>query len=287
MCLLGFFEVGRLEEAATSYEVALHINPQLAEANSNLGLTLRDLGRLEEARDSYLKALAIDPNLAETRHNLGMLQLSVGDMQQGWENYEWRWKKWRRNAHPCVSNKSLWRGDVLKGRTIYIYPEQGLGDSICFVRYLPLLKQLGCQVIFEAPRSLASLFRHSRIADHLIETGETPPHFDYHASLLDLPQHLNTTVETIPNSTPYLSTPEKLSQEWKIRFGEAKAFRLGIAWKGNSNLRQDQFRSAPIELFLPLTEVPNTTLYSLQVGAIDDTKTLLDNKIIDSINKCE
>ena len=274
-------ELGRLAEAVNSYEAALDINPKLVEANTNLGLTLRDLGRVEDARDHYLKALAIDPNLGEARYSLGMLQLSVGEMEQGWKNYEWRWKKWSRNANDCASNKPIWRGDALKDRTIYIYPEQGLGDSICFVRYLPLLRQLGCQIIFEAPSSLASLFRHSRIADYLIETGETPPHFDCHASLLDLPQHLNTRLETIPTITPYLRVPEKLNQEWKARFGEAKTFRVGIAWAGNSNLRQDQFRSATVELFLPLAKLPHVTLYSLQVGAKAGAKTLLNEKIID------
>ena len=274
-------KLGRLKKSIDSYDAALHINPLLPDANTNLGLVLRDLGKLGEAQNRYYKALEINPNLAEARHNLGMLQLSIGDMQQGWKNYEWRWKIWPRNAHPSVSNKPLWEGDDLKGRTIYIYPEQGLGDSICFVRYLPLLKQFGCRVIFETPTSLASLFHHSQIADHLIKPGETPPDFDCHASLLDLPQHLKTTVETIPDVTPYLRVPEKLKQKWKLRFGAAKTFRLGIAWAGNSNLRQDHFRSATVEMFLPLAEILNIALYSLQVGPKVDATELLRNKITD------
>ena len=255
----------QLQDAVKSYKDAIAIRPNLAEAHANLGLTYRDLAMFKEARTHYQNALKINPNLAETHYNLGMLQLSLGNFHDGWQHYQWRWHSKPRNCHPHAMKKPMWDGNKYSGKVIYIYAEQGLGDTIQFVRYLPLLKSMGYKTLLQIPQPLMKLFQNCGIADDFILPGEVPPHFDYHASLLDIPSILDTTLGTIPDQTPYLHCDSRLNSEWAERISSNHTLKVGIAWAGNPKQTNDRYRSVEPKLFQRITEIPEVSAYSLQL----------------------
>ena len=258
-------ELEKLDEAVASYRKALAIKPDLADAHYNLGNTLIELGRLDEAVASLDRALALKPDLADAHANIGMLQLLMGDFQNGWEHFTWRWRT-KDFLRPRDYREPFWDGGKLAGKTIFVYPEQGVGDVIQFSRYLPLLAAGGGRVLFEVPKALFRLYAGGGLAENLVKAGESPPPFDCHAPLLDLPRHLKTTAETIPGCSSYLEAAGELKEEWANRLGPLTEFRVGIAWAGNPIHKNDHNRSIEASLFRPLTEIPGISIYSLQVG---------------------
>ena len=161
-------DLGKLDEAVASYHQALAIKPDFADAHGNLGNALKELGELDEAVANYHKALAIKPDSSLAHSNLGILQLLMGDFQDGWENYAWRWRVKDFRLRPRDYKEPFWDGSALEGKTIFIYPEQGYGDTIQFARYLPLVAVLGARVVFEVPETLYRLFKGSKFAGNLV-----------------------------------------------------------------------------------------------------------------------
>ena len=223
-------DLGKLDEAVASYHQALAIKPDFAEAHNNLGNALKELGELDEAVANYHKALAIKPDSSLAHSNLGIPQLLMGDFQDGWENYAWRWRVKDFRLRPRDYKEPFWDGSALEGKTIFIYPEQGYGDTIQFARYLPLVAVLGARVVFEVPETLYRLFKGSKFAGNLVGTKETPPPFDCHIPLLDVPRLLNTTLETIPSCDSFLKALPELQKEWADRICPSENIRLGIVW---------------------------------------------------------
>ena len=274
-------ESGMPDEAAASYDKALALNSEHVDAHNNLGLALQDLGKLDEAAAGFHKALAINPDDADARFNLGILQLLMGDFQNGWQNYDSRWRRKDSSFRPRDYLEPLWDGHALDGKTIFIYWEQGLGDAIQFARTMPLLAARGGRVVFQVQEALLRLFQGSGLAENLIGPDESPPPFDCHASLLDLPRLLNTSLETIPGGPPYLKAPPQHEEEWAERLRPDKRLRLGIAWAGSLGHKNDRNRSVEASLFQPLTEIPGVSVYSLQVGGGDEAEQVFGNTVTD------
>lgn len=277
---LALHTLGKLDEAVASYHKALAIKPDFVEAQNNLGLALQDLGKLDEAVASYHKTLAIKPDFAEAHVNLGQLLLLTGDFD-GWESYSWRWRWKGSGLRPRDYKEPLWDGSALEGKTIFIYPEQGVGDTIQFARYLPLVEELGARVIFEVPETLYRLFKGSKVTEHLVGTRETLPPFDCHTPLLDVPRLMNTTLETIPSCDSFLRTSPELQEAWAERICPSKNIRLGVVWAGSPKHKNDHNRSIEGALFRPLTEVPGVSVYSLQVGRDGESALLFGDKATD------
>ena len=256
-------DLGRLDEAVASYHKTIAIRSDFAEAHSNLGNVLMDLGKLDVAAVSYQKALAINPSYAEVRSNLGILQLLKGDLQDGWENFAWRRHVNDSGLHPRDYKEPFWDGSALEGKTIFIYPDQGLGDTIMFARYLPLVAACGGRVIFEVPKPLFRLFQGMEHGADLLKPGEPTLPFDCHAPLFDLPRFLNTTLETIPANIPYLSAESDRVEQWNKRIGD-EGLRVGIAWQGNPEYKLDNRRSFPLTAFSKFPAVEGLRIISLQ-----------------------
>jgi hypothetical protein len=181
---------------------------------------------------------------------------------------------WRRDfAQP------LWRGEEsLEGKTILLHAEQGFGDAIQFVRYVPFLAAKGAQVVLEAPPPLTALFSRIAGAAQVLARGEALPAFDWHCPLMSLPLALKTRLETIPAAVPYLSASEERVASWKQRLPEAGARRIGVAWAGNRNFKGDQTRSIGLARFSPLLSVNGIEFLSLQKDLRDgDREILRDN----------
>jgi tetratricopeptide (TPR) repeat protein len=257
---------GRLEEAVRSYERALEIRPDYPEAHSNLGLTLAALGRIEAAISSFDRAIALRPDLAEAQWNKGITLLLKGDYAAGWPLYEWRQKAIaKRGALLHDFRESPWLGDTLiGGRTILLHHEQGLGDTLLALRYVPLLARQGARVVLQMPAVLAPVAAAVPGVSEVVVEGEPLPAFDFHCPMMSLPLAFRTRLETIPADVPYLFAPPAAATTWRQRLGPSARRRIGIAWSGSVSQMNDQ-RPVPLAQLLPVFG-PDVELHSLQIA---------------------
>lgn len=257
---------GKHDEAITCYQQALRLKPELVEAHTNLGHILRDKGKLDEALASYRQALVLKPDFIEAHHSLAMLLLLRGEFPQGWQEYEWRWRVPGVRT-PRAVTRPLWTGEPLAGRTILLHAEQGLGDTLQFVRFARQVKACGAgRLLLECARTCARLMKQCDGIDGLCVRDEPLPHFDVHLPLLSLPRVLQMTLETIPQNVPYLHVDPELIQHWRDRLAGISGLRVGIVWQGNAQHVSDRWRSVALERFSELAEVPGISLISLQKG---------------------
>ena len=259
-------ELGRLDEAVAAYNTAIRLQPDFAEARSNLGNTLKTLGRLDEAIAAFNAAIACKPDYGNAHFNLGIGLLLSGDLSNGWIEYDWRWREGVKERKLQDLSKPQWRGEDLRGRTILLHAEQGLGDTIQFCRYAPLVAARGGRVVMEAPRALLRLLSGLAGVDRLIGTGEPLPAFDFHCPLMSLPTVFGTTLATIPATIPYLPVEEARRRHWQQRLSASAGRRVGIVWAGNREHKNDRNRSLPFAALAPLWNIPGIRWYSLQVG---------------------
>jgi Flp pilus assembly protein TadD len=256
---------GRLDEAVACYRRALELKPDYAEAHNNLGALLNDKGKLDEAVACFRRALELKPDFAEARGSQSLMSLLTGDFERGWADYEWRWKT--KQCPRRDFSQALWDGQPLEGRTILLHAEQGLGDCIQFVRYVPLVKQRGGAVIVECPKPLLSLLTSCAGIDRLVGRGDELPAFDVQAPLLSLPGIFQTALRDIPATIPYLFADPSLVERWRQELGGIAGSKIGMAWRGSPEHRNDRARSIPLSCFEPLAGVPGIHLVSLQKGA--------------------
>jgi tetratricopeptide (TPR) repeat protein len=257
-------EQGDLEGAVACYRKAVRLAPDFAEGHNNLGLALADLGHVEGALACYARALELRPDYPEARRNRALVWLLLGDYEHGWPEYEWRWGCPELPARTI--NRPEWDGGPLNGRTILLHAEQGLGDTIHFVRYVPLVKARGGKVVLVSQPPLLRLLARCAGVDQLAAQGDPLPPFDVHAPLLSVPRLVGTAAHSIPAEVPYLRADPGLVDRWRQRLASLPGFKVGIAWQGNPKFRQDHCRSVPLEQFAPLARVPGVSLVSLQKG---------------------
>ncbi|MGD9825578.1 tetratricopeptide repeat protein [Desulfobacter sp.] len=264
-----FHSLGLIEKGFADFNQAIGLEPDNVSALSNRGLSHRFFGRFEEAEKDFDQALSIEPDHSSTLLNRAFLYLLTGDFEKGWAEYEWRWNKSSRRK---FLNGKVWDGEPLSGKTIFIYGEQGLGDFIQFVRYLPLLRNMGALVILESKPALARLMVNFEGYDRLqIQMDDNDPpvtdRFDYHLPIMSLPRLFKSTLETIPSKVPYLTADKELSRVWQGRIKKGKALRVGVAWAGNPSHKGDRRRSVSLSRFSSLKEIKGVDLYSLQKEA--------------------
>jgi tetratricopeptide (TPR) repeat protein len=253
------------DEAASCYREAIRHKPRYAEAHYNLGTVHQMTGHLDEALTCYEQALRSDSEFAMAHFNRALVWLLQGDWVKGWEEYEWRWAPHRSAKRHF--EQPPWDGAELDGRTILLYAEQGLGDTIQFMRYVPMVRERGGRVIVECQPALSRFLGGCDGFDQLLVQGSKLPHFDVQAPLLSLPRMFGTTLASIPASVPYCHADAQLVEHWrKILLDIGKAFKVGIAWQGTPSYRHDRLRSIPLAHFEPLARLPGVTLISLQKG---------------------
>jgi tetratricopeptide (TPR) repeat protein len=253
---------GRLDEAIASFRRALDLEPDYAGAHNNLGVAFQAQGKLDEATACYRRAIELEPDFADAHLNRSLVLLLTSDFEHGWAEYEWRWRVRQRPRRDI--SQAVWDGQPLEGRTILLHAEQGRGDAIQFVRYLPLVKRRGGTVILECPRPLLSLLTSCAGIDQLVGQGDQLPAYDVQAPLLSLPGIFRTSLRDIPATIPYLSAAEGLVEHWRQELGGVAGFKIGIAWQGNPTYPSDRDRSIPAGCFEPLAGCPGVRLLSLQ-----------------------
>jgi tetratricopeptide (TPR) repeat protein len=262
---LALAEQGELEQGIASYREALRLRPEYVEAVDNLGNALLAQGKTDEAMGHYDEILRRRPDSPEAHMSRALALLLRGDYAEGWQEYEWRWRCKEFGGPPYP--KPRWDGSSLAGRTILLHCEQGLGDTLQFVRYAPLVKQRGGTAILACPKVLTRLLATCPGIDRIVpQGGGDPPDFDCYAPLLSLPGILGTTRDNIPANVPYLSADPALVQHWRRELAPVRGFKIGIAWQGNPKYKADRLRSVPLVQFEPLARVPGVQLISLQKG---------------------
>jgi tetratricopeptide (TPR) repeat protein len=256
----------RYEEALECFDEAFAVAGGDADALDDRGNVLAALQRHGEALASYDQALAIAPDSAKAHWNRALTLLRIGSFEQGWKEYEWRWQvnaSWVR-PHDFPQHL-LWLGEgSIEGKTIVLHAEQGFGDTIQFVRYVPRLAALGAKVILEVQPALKTLLSSVKGADKVIGKGEELPRFDYHCPILSLPLAFNTRLETIPAATPYLFAPEERLAFWTSQLPKSDMPRIGVAWGGNPEFIDDKSRSIGLAPLMPLLSTPGFQFVSIQ-----------------------
>jgi len=265
----------RFDEALSRYERALLIQPDHAEALYNRGNVLHDLTRYSDAIDSYNRALAIKPDDAGAHWNASFCYLILGDFANGWKNYEWRWQTddFKKTARHFTAPQ--WSGnEALQGKTILLYGEQGLGDTLHFCRYAKQVAALGGRVILQVPNVLLPLLAQLEGVEQLLAQGDPLPAVDFHSPLLSLPLAFNTRLDSIPADIPYLFSQADKVQHWQAVLGAKTLPRVGVVWSGNAAQKDDYKRSLALHDLLPLL-TPQCQFISLQKEVRDTDKALL------------
>jgi tetratricopeptide (TPR) repeat protein len=266
-CNLGapYNRVGRLADAEQAIRTALRLNPKLVEAYLNLANVLAAMNRLDEALGVADAGIVLAPGDADLHIVRGHILLKAGKLADGFAESEWRLRS-RRGLERDLP-QPLWAGEPIEGKTILLYSEQGHGDAIQFVRYVPLVAGRGARVILEAAAPLRDLFTGVRGVDQLITAGDAIPPCDLRCSLLSLPHLFHTQLTSIPTRVPYLHADEarigRFADKLRPRGGSR---RIGIAWAGNPDHERDRVRSAPLSALAPLAQVADAAFYSLQTG---------------------
>ncbi len=273
---------GKSEEAILKFEEAIALDPEYAFAHNNMGNALKDTGNYEKAEASFLKAIELSPDFAEPRANLGYVYLMRGRFREGWEGYAWRGKVRGEALARRTYPQPAWDGGDVTGQTVFVYPEQGLGDIVQFSRYTALLKARGARVVMEVPNQLHELLKTLPDVDQFSLQNTPPPEFDFHVSIMDLPQLFETTLETIPDMQGYVKADELRIDAWKDRLGPKSGnLRVGLVWSGNPKHTNDHNRSLPLEYVRPFVEMEGVAVYSLQVGKNGEAQALFGGAITD------
>jgi tetratricopeptide (TPR) repeat protein len=264
-CGEAYRRSGNLDLAFRHLQRALELNSKSAEAWCNYGNVCREIGRIDEAIAAYRKAIALDERYANAHYNLGLALLVNGNFIEGWREYEYRWK-----AVPHLQRREYgqpqWKGQSLVQRTLFVYHEQGLGDTLQFVRYLPLMARQGARIILECPSVLHALLQ-CLDGIQCILPSDPPPAFDYHIPLLSVANVLGANEDTVPREIPYLRAPSETSRTWRERLSQhAAARRIGICWAGNPHHINDRNRSCRLSAMASLRHIEGAIFYSLQKG---------------------
>jgi len=265
---VAHLNLGNLDQALGAVDTALDLDPEYTDAHSNRGEILRAMGNNDEALAATEKAISLSPDLVGAHWNRALIWLSKGNFEDGWPAYEWRWRR------PATRNRAFahgtaWQGQEIKGKVLFVYEEQGLGDTLQFIRYLPLLRDLGARVVFETGPALVRLVAANRLYDRLLvglSKMDTRPvdRFDFHVPLLSLPRILKTRLETIPDEIPYLTADPALCRIWKNRISGDDSFNVGLVWSGSPKHENDNNRSIHLRMFKALARVKGVCFYSLQ-----------------------
>jgi tetratricopeptide (TPR) repeat protein len=253
--------------AITDYDQALKLKPNYSEVYNYKGMALEYLNNFVDAEKCYDSSIKYNPLNYDPYFNKGILNLRLKDFVNGWNGYEFRKKLTDR----YFGQEEIMKYDSCKlpilndlnNKKIFIYCEQGLGDSIQFSRYIKLLSDLGAIVTFKVKKNLIRLF--TSFSDYCDLTSEEKDisKFDYVCSLLSLPLVFNTTDKNIPNAIPYFKVDQQKNLFWKKELKKDN-FKIGIHWRGNLKNKKVIDRSFNLELFSDISKIKNITLINLQ-----------------------
>lgn len=257
----ALLDLQREEEAFQSFQRALRVRPDYVEALVNIGTRLQVRARHAEAVTLHRRALQIDPGCAEAHWNLAVCLLLQAQWEEGWREAEWRWQALGRV--PPLKDR-LWTGEQdLHGKTLLVYSEQGLGDTIQFSRYLPLVAARAGRVLFSMQKPLRGLLAGPGAPFTCVDELPPPESYDYQVPLLSLPLALGTTPDTVPPPSALAGRDPARRERWRERLAPDGRLLVGVVWSGNPSHTDDRKRSLPFEALAPLA-IEGVRLVSLQ-----------------------
>ena len=274
---LALHRLDRANLARQFLEKALSLDPDNPYALNNLGIMLREQGEIDKSSACFRQLIAADPEDADAHWNLALTLLLNDEYGEGWDEYEWRFRK----SNP-VELRSVdvprWQGEDLTGKTILVCAEQAYGDTFQFARFASLVAGQGAQVVFECQRdALRGIIATLPGITRVLVRGEPLPPIDLWSPLLSLPRFFCPSFEVVPAGVPYFFAEESKTGYWQKLVQATNGLRIGLAWEGRR--RPDPRRSCPADELLELGSVPDATYYSLQVEAAPGTVTFLREKI--------
>ncbi len=273
-------DLGHFEEALEHLREAVRVEPDSPDTVQNLGMTLGRMGRWKEAIAYYDRAIEVRPDYAEVHRNRGYGWLYIGDFERGWREHEWRLKCRRHSGFQI--DRPRWQGEELAGRPILLHSEQGLGDTLQFIRYASLVKQRGGVVFVMAHTPLLRIVARCAGVDMAFDGSSVMPNCAVHAPLMSLPAILGTTLTNVPARVPYLLTEAVVVDRWRRALAAelaarnpeasgplaghgARPFLVGVAWQGSPSNPMDHWRSYPLAKLAPVADVPGVQFVRLQV----------------------
>jgi len=296
--LLGVIasEQGPSDESVEHFREAARIRPSFAEAHNALGIQYRLQRRIGDALSCFDRALAARPDFSEAQCEKGRALLLLGDYDRGLPLLERRFdaaseeqvRGWLETlaARP---EKARWNGEDLRGKTLLLWMEQGAGDCLMTMRYLPKLRDRGAgRLTVLSDPSLARLVRTFPVVDAVVTRVEALAwdSFDVHCPSMSLPFAFRTRLDTIPNAVPYLFLPHEVRGNWSGRLSRLSGLRVGFAWAGSPGYVRDSIRSMTLRDFTPLLRVAGTNFVSLQKGAATGQLAASDGSIADWMDDC-
>ena len=265
------------ELAAEAYQRAIELSPTLPMSYNNLGNALLALGRAAESLPLYQHALALDPEYVEAHSNLAMALLSTGDFETGWRELEWRHRRPGRRRLDAPQ----WEGEAFTGRTLLILAEEGHGDSIQFMRYLPAVAARGGELIVAVHRPLVELTRRLVPGAEVVAMEKPPQRFDLWCPMMSLPRAFRTTLETVPSAAPYLTVDPATIERWRARLVGNQGLKVGLVWSGAAGYGHNARRAIAAERLAPLLGIDGVSWFSLQVGERASDRARLPPGIMD------
>jgi tetratricopeptide (TPR) repeat protein len=265
-------KLSRFEEAETAVDDILRQQPALPEALLVKSVTALNRASYDEARATLDKIIGANPAHLEAIHIRGEINLLTGRMEDGWRDNEARWTQI--GPKPRVENVAEWNGEELKGRSLLVFHEQGLGDTLQFCRFAKLLSERGADVTIVAPPRMRSIL--STLTADVRIVGEAPKSqdFDFQIPLMSLPMRTQATLDDLPSWPSYLAADPERVRQWKDRLGSADGLTVAISWRGNTK-GFEQAREMPLRAFQPLSRHPSVRLISLQANdGVEELKNL-------------
>ncbi len=256
--------LGRTNEAIGSLRTAIRLAPKFAEAHNNVGIALTHSGQVAEGIAEYDQAIRLRHDYSEAHLNRALALLSLGDFRRGWPEYEWRWRGPQKK--PPQFKVPRWDGSPLGNRTLLLCAEQGLGDTIQFVRYAALVRGEAGKVVLDCPTPLCDLMKSCAGLDQVVPRGQPLPPFDTYVTMLTVPDLLGTNLDNIPGHVPYLFAKPEQVEFWRDKLKEVTGFRVGIFWQGSKQHKGDRNRSVGLTRFAALAAIPGVRSISLQKG---------------------
>ncbi|MBF0357840.1 MAG: glycosyltransferase family protein [Magnetococcales bacterium] len=268
--LLGdaLIDEGKPEEAIGFLQKALTAKPEFIAALNNKGLCHKALKQLKQAKSCFEKAIKLDKTNPDAHINLAMTLMIMGSYSEGWQEYEWRFK---RLPSPLVDQPpdgvKLWSGESLHNKKFLVIAEQGYGDSLQFVRFISILKNKGAEITLLTQEPLAPLLKEMPEIDHTTTEKSNLGHIDYYCPLISIANILKTSLDSIPNNIPYITANQLMRKRWQLKLAPAP-IRVGLVWEGKPLFKNDPLRrrSVKLEDFAPLAQIDGLLLFSLQKG---------------------
>jgi Flp pilus assembly protein TadD len=260
----ALYRAGLFDEALQVQQRTRALQPDSADAYCNLANVLLALGNADEALTNAQQSVALQPDSAAAHMTLGIILLTTGQFQRGWLEYEWRFRITGETILPINFRRPYWQGEPLNGRRILLHSEQGFGDTIQFVRYIPRVVALGGKVIVAAQPELLSLLCTMPGVVEVADRQGILPDFDVHCPLMSLPRLFNTSLDDIPAQVPYLHPDPAKLEYWRNRMAGETRRKIGLAWAGRARHPNDRLRSITLSMLAPLAQAKDVAFYSLQ-----------------------